>query len=70
MDSQTNRLTHTARIDPAQQWYLHLPLEIGKNWQAFCQKFQKNFDNQQSQAEEKIHLEIITRAFEEQIQKH
>ena len=30
-------MIQTALIGPAQQWYLHLPLDIKKNWQAFCE---------------------------------
>ena len=40
-------MIQTALIGPAQQWYSHLPLDIKKNWQAFCRKFQKTFDNHQ-----------------------
>ena len=29
-------MIQTALIGPAQQWYSHLPLDIIKNWQAFC----------------------------------
>ena len=47
----------TALIGPAQQWYSHLPLEIKKNWQAFCREYQKTFDNQQSQTQAKLLLE-------------
>ena len=35
-------LIQTALISPAQQWYSYLPLEIKKNWQAFCQAFQRH----------------------------
>ena len=42
-------------------WYSHLPLDIKKNWQAFCREFQKTFDNQQSQTQAKLLLESITR---------
>ena len=55
-----------ALIGPAQQWYSHLPLEIKKNWQAFCRNFQKKFDNQQSQTPAKILLESLKRASGEQ----
>ena len=41
-------MTQTALIGPAQQWYSHLPLDMKKNWQAFCREFQKTFGNQQS----------------------
>ena len=54
-------------IGPAQQWYSHLRLDIKKNWQAFCRKFQKAFDNQQSQTQAKLLLESITRFSGEQI---
>ena len=40
----------------------NLPLEIKKNWQAFCREFQKTFDNQQSQTPAKLLLESIPRA--------
>ena len=36
-------MIQTALIGPARQWYSHLPLDIKKNWQAFCRKFQKTF---------------------------
>ena len=42
-------MIQTALIDPAQQWYSHLPLKVKKNWQAFCREFQKTFENQQPQ---------------------
>ena len=54
-------------VEPAQQWYSHLPLDIKKDWQAFCRKFQKTSDNQQSQTQAKILLESITRASGDQI---
>ena len=60
-------MVQTALIGPAQQWYSHIPLEIKKNWQAFCREFQKTFDNQQSQTQAKLLLESITRASGEQI---
>ena len=60
-------MIQTALIRPAKQWYSHLPLEIKKNWQAFCREFQKTFDNQQSQTQAKLLLESITRASCEQI---
>ena len=60
-------MIQTALIGPAQQWYSHLPLDIKKNWQAFCREFQKTFDNQQSQTHAKLLLESITRASGEQI---
>ena len=41
-----NAMIQVAIIGPAQQWYSHLPLDIKKNWQAFCREFQKTFDNQ------------------------
>ena len=53
-------------IGPAKQWYSRLPLDIKKNWQAFCREFQKTFDNQQSQTQAKLLLEKITRASGEQ----
>ena len=59
-------MIQTALIGPAQQWYLHLPLDIKKNWKAFCREFQKTFDNQQSQTQAKFFLESITRASGEQ----
>ena len=60
-------MIQTALIGPAQQWYSHPPLEIKKNWQSFCRKFQKTFDNQQSQTQAKLLLESITRASGEKI---
>ena len=60
-------MIRTALIGPAQQWYSHLPLDIKRNWQAFCLEFQKTFDNQQSQTQAKLLLESITRASGEQI---
>ena len=60
-------MIQTALIRPAQQWYSHLSLDIKKNWQVFCCEFQKTFDNQQSQTQVKLLLEIITRASGEQI---
>ena len=50
-----------ALIGPAKQWYSHLPLDIEKNWQAFCREFMKTFDNQQSQTQAILLLESITR---------
>ena len=41
-------MSQMALLVPAQQWYSHLPLDIKKNWQAFCREFQKTIDNQQS----------------------
>ena len=55
-------MIQTALIGPAQQWYSHLPLEIKKNCQAFCRKFQKTCNNQQSQTQAKLLLESITRS--------
>ena len=60
-------MIQTALTGPATQWYSHLPLDIKKNWQAFCQEFQKTVDNQQSQTQAKLLLESITRASGEQI---
>ena len=60
-------MIQTALIGPAQQWYPHLPLDIKKNWQAFCREFQKTFDNRQSQPQAKLLFESITRASGEQI---
>ena len=60
-------MIQTALIGPAQQWYSHLPLDIKKNWQAFCREFKKPFDNQQSKTQAKLVLESITRASSEQI---
>ena len=60
-------MIQTALIGPAQQWYSHLPLDIKKNWQAFCREFQKTFDKQLSQTHKKLVLESITRAFGEQV---
>ena len=60
-------MVHTALIEPAQQWYSHLPLDI-KKWQAFCREFPKVFDNQQSQTQAKLLLTSITRASGEQIE--
>ena len=57
----------TALIGRAQQRYSYLPLEIKKNGQAFCRKFQKTFNNQQSQTQAKLFLECITRASGEKI---
>ena len=54
-------MIQTAQIGPAQQWCSHLPLDIKKNWQAFCREFQKDLDNQQSQTQAKLLLEKITR---------
>ena len=59
-------MIQTALIGPAQQLYSHLPLDIRKNWQAFCREFQKTFDNQQSQTHECLQ-ESITRASDEEI---
>ena len=39
-------MIQAALISPAQQWYPYLPLEINKNWQAFCQELQTAFNNQ------------------------
>ena len=64
---ERNAMIQTALIGPAQQWYSHLPLDIKKNWQAFCREFQKTFDNQQSQTQAKLLLESITRASGEKI---
>ena len=55
-------MIQTALIGPAQPWYSHLPLDIKKDWQAFCHEFLKTFDNQQSQTQVKLLLESITRA--------
>ena len=44
-------MIQTALIGPAQQGNSYLPLEIKKNWQAFCREFPKTFDNQQSQTQ-------------------
>ena len=60
-------MKQTALIGPAQQWYSYLPLEIKKNWQAFCREFQKTFANQQSQTQAKHFIESLTRASVEQI---
>ena len=60
-------MIQTALIGPAQQWCSHLPLDIKNNWQAFYRKFQKTFDNQQSQTQAKLLFESITRASGEQI---
>ena len=60
-------MIQTALRGPAQQWYSHLPLDIKKNWQAFCRKFKKTFDNQQLQTQSKLLLESIIRASGEQI---
>ena len=60
-------MIQTALIDPAQQLYSHLTLEIKKNWQSFSREFQKTFDNQQSQTQAKILTKSITRASGEQI---
>ena len=60
-------MIQTALIGPAQQWCSRLPLDIKKNWQAFCREFQKIFDKQQSQTQGKFLLESITRATGEQI---
>ena len=32
-------MIQTALIGPAQQWFSHVPLEMKKNWQAFCREF-------------------------------
>ena len=58
-------MVHTALMEPAQQWYSHLPLDM-KKWQAFCREFLKVFDNQQSQTQAKFLLTSITRAWCEQ----
>ena len=58
-------MIQTALVGPAQQWYLHLPLDIEKNWQAFCRELQKTFNNQQSQIQAKLLLESVTRASDE-----
>ena len=60
-------MIQTALTGPAQQWYSHLPLDIKKDWQAFCREFQKTFDKQQSQTQAKLLVESITRASREQI---
>ena len=54
-------MIQTALLGPAQQCCPHLPLEIQK-LEAFCQEFQKTFDNQQSQTKVKLLLEGITSA--------
>ena len=61
------KMTQTALIGPAQQWFSHLPLDIKRNWQEFCREFQKTFDNHQSQTQAKLLLESKTRASGEQI---
>ena len=48
-------------------WYSHPPIDIKKNWQAFCRVFQETFDNQQSQPQEKLFLESITSASGDEI---
>ena len=60
-------MIQTALIGPAQQCYSHLPLDIKKDWQAFCREIQKTFDNQQSQTQAEGLLESIIRASGEQI---
>ena len=60
-------MIQTALIGPAQQWYSNLPIDIKKNWQAFCREFQKTFDNHQLQTQAKLLLESIARASGEQI---
>ena len=60
-------MIQTPLIGSTQQWYSHLPLDIKKNWQAFCREFHKTFDNEQSQTQAKLLLESITRASGEQI---
>ena len=60
-------MIQTALIGAAQQWYSYLPLDIEKNWQAFCIEFQKTFDNRQSQRQANLLLESIKRAIGEQI---
>ena len=49
-----NAMIQMALIGPAQQWYSHLSLDIKNNWQAFCRKFHKTLDNQQSQTQAKL----------------
>ena len=60
-------MIQTSLKGPAHQWYSYLPLDIKKDWQAFCHEFQKTFDNQQSQTQAKLLLENISRASGEQI---
>ena len=62
-----NAMIQTALRGPAKQWYSHLPLEIKRNWQAFCRELQKTFDNQQLQSQAKFLLENITCASGEKI---
>ena len=62
-------MIQTALIGPAQQRYSPLPLDVKKNWQAFCREFQKSFDDQQSETQAKLLLESITRASGKKIKK-
>ena len=56
-------MTQLALIGPAQHWYSHIPLDIKKDWQAFCRELQKTFDNQQSRTQANLLLESKTRDF-------
>ena len=56
----------TALKGPAKQLYSHLPLDIRKNWQAFCREFQKHLTINNCK-HTKFLLESIARASGEQI---
>ena len=60
-------MIQTALIGLSRQWYSQLPLEIKKNWQAFCREFQKTVDNQKWPTQAKLLLESTTRASGEEI---
>ena len=55
MDAQTNRHdTNGSNWSRTKMVLTHSIGKIKKNWQAFSRKFQKTFDNQQSQTQAKL----------------